>query len=557
MIGRMKPLLAVTLLLALMLTCPTPITASPPADEPVPFADLIFEHPELLEGFHYAGTYLEWPEPVVVSTPLGDISISLWANVPGMGPVGLAATYAVYQSPPELGDYTILAPTMFTAMYCAATGQVPAGMQPDAWAMHGLPNIIAALTDHYQELGIPQETVQRLIENEANMAMDDFMTWVWNDLAQTVNMLEFFGRLNIMSAQDSGWLTWQSMVLVYEGQDWPIPTPGPANPGAPANPDATPSPPPPPPGTATRPPPTTPGVPATVPPPPAVPVTPIPTPGLLPTLPPVSTVPPIPTGGPPPDDGPPGGPGQPPADGNPMGAIVCPVPPLANPVVVGQDERKRGADISFRLVIPPVEYEYQYEYVHHWDEYQCNCKTDDMGNRRCSTCRQPVCAWASAVQKAPDMAASAVASGSLSPESVDWIKGELAVRYPGADVYRQNWGDLRYLAQTMRYEYPDFRYERLKNGNTDVCSCKGNPYCEVSHRSLWTPFMDPGWYELRFRVETLGTQFSPACARHHTPPGQSPCDGLRLVSPIDHTDPQRVTVEGSCKVWLLDTTLIR
>ena len=82
MTSRMKPLLAVTLLVGLMLAYPTPLTASPPADEPVPFVDLIFEHPELLEGFHYAGTYLEWPEPVVVSTPLGDISISLWANVP-------------------------------------------------------------------------------------------------------------------------------------------------------------------------------------------------------------------------------------------------------------------------------------------------------------------------------------------------------------------------------------------------------------------------------------------------------------------------------------------
>ena len=49
---------------------------------------LVYSHPELIETFAYQGNYTDWPPPVTIATPLGDINIQLWVNVPGIGPVG-------------------------------------------------------------------------------------------------------------------------------------------------------------------------------------------------------------------------------------------------------------------------------------------------------------------------------------------------------------------------------------------------------------------------------------------------------------------------------------
>jgi hypothetical protein len=102
------------------------------------------------------------------------------------------------------------------------------------------------------------------------------------------------------------------------------------------------------------------------------------------------------------------------------------------PTVVGQDPMKRGADLQWGLEIPPVIYKwYEAELVGPIEG--CLDDPSTPGNECMRTvCHQHVIVY-------PDVLASVRPSASLTPDSREWILGNLAALYPGASLYQPDW----------------------------------------------------------------------------------------------------------------------
>ena len=107
-----------------------------------------------------------------------------------------------------------------------------------------------------------------------------------------------------------------------------------------------------------------------------------------------------------------------------------------NPVVVGQDPEKTGVTLSVSLTVPPVYYSYNVK------NYHSRCEGSGCGQPpgfgpvtiiNWETCDRVTEVYA-------DRLATLAISVNLSQASIDWITGELAERYPGAQVFQPNWG---------------------------------------------------------------------------------------------------------------------
>lgn len=163
-----------------------------------------------------------------------------------------------------------------------------------------------------------------------------------------------------------------------------------------------------------------------------------------------------------------------------------------NPVVIGQDPERRGVDVQFNVLIPPVVY-HSFVVIPHADPVcvydpsglGTGCP-DHPGNRWWNT---EVDVWYECqehTQVFPDYLGAAQVSISLTPESRAWILTDLAQAYPGAHLL-----------------HPDFSYSfpgpGTLLGNRSVTWNTTIPRIQTA---------DPGDYATSVMVRTSGTAVS-------------------------------------------------
>lgn len=156
----------------------------------------------------------------------------------------------------------------------------------------------------------------------------------------------------------------------------------------------------------------------------------------------------------------------------------------AHPLVIGQDpERKRGADISASVSVPPVIFTW-YEPVYEEKEI---CKYNANGVYVCNTkkvfkeCRKHV-------ENLPDRVVTLQASASLDSASRAWITGQLGQTHYGAYLHK-----------------PDLNLVPGISGWSGGCTAGGS--CSASANVTRAPFADPGTFNLTLQGMTSGTRF--------------------------------------------------
>jgi len=392
----------------------------------------------------------------------------LCINFPGLGEAGLILTYDLYAD--NYGN-TWVVPNTFTALYAAITGYVPPGMDGDVAYYHasGLGNMVGMLGG-YEALGITTEMAEqalgRRVEAWDALGEGDVQTV----LAYAGGEVSFWLNLNArMLLSDPGEWRTADWLMMYIYEDDPLPSL-----------DI--------PGTVT-PEPT--GISPTC--------TPRPTPTARPTATPIST----------PVDCPPESISQRP----PVALIGETWPP--NPVVVGQGGQ--GLNISVRVVSYPVSHRWwtreqrsTTECVWHGnhvtgepDESICECTPD----------RSPGCwpgwGWETTtewycqehVEVIPDPIEADALQGHarLHETSIEWIRTDLANKYPGARVRHPNW-DVQ----------SDARPVLLSDGRCFV------------QTTLRFGFEDPGWYDVWVDGWTVGTRYTPPRTYDYRMPDPQP-----------------------------------
>lgn len=172
-----------------------------------------------------------------------------------------------------------------------------------------------------------------------------------------------------------------------------------------------------------------------------------------------------------------------------------------NPIPVGQDPGRRGVDIAFHVEIGPTVYEYYVMIPVLEDVEECyvpdggyggtlNCKTDDAlpannGYWRTTQeivdfeCEQHILTY-------PEPVIGVVATALLSESSEEWITGNLASYYYGADVYQNSYS-----------LFPTYGLVQV--------GCDANNVCMGDGSALRVPFRDPGLYRVNLSVQTGGT----------------------------------------------------
>lgn len=198
---------------------------------------------------------------------------------------------------------------------------------------------------------------------------------------------------------------------------------------------------------------------------------------------------------------------------------VCPAPTIAqspatltiqkvapeNPLVVGQDPEKRGADIQAQASIPPVIFTW-YEQI----QDPPTCESTNSGNG--GGCPGPGSRYDNNwdpsmennpgyevvdgeihciehVEVLPEAITEVQANAQLSPESRYWILNDLASKYYEAYIHQPRFNLLPEMAQ-------------MSGG------CGGNGVCAAETQVLNVPFADPGTFNLRMWVYTAGTFFN-------------------------------------------------
>jgi hypothetical protein len=195
----------------------------------------------------------------------------------------------------------------------------------------------------------------------------------------------------------------------------------------------------------------------------------------------------------------------------PASATQCPAPTITtqiiyadvkkiapvNPVVIGQDPQKRGADIEANVTVPPVVYTW-YEAIPVYGEYCKPWRWGDEGEA-CQVnwydawntgtlqtyisryeCRQHVEIY-------PDQVVSMSVSSVLSTPSRGWITGDLATKWYNAVV-----------------KQPTFML--VPGYGTYTPYCDGAKVCRGQADALRVPFRDPGNFLLQLTGMTRGHQ---------------------------------------------------
>lgn len=198
---------------------------------------------------------------------------------------------------------------------------------------------------------------------------------------------------------------------------------------------------------------------------------------------------------------------------------ICPAPTITqapatltiqkvapeNPLVVGQDPDKRGADIQAQASIPPVIFTW-YEQI----QDPPTCETTNSGNG--GGCPGPGSRYDNNwdplmennpgyevvdgeihciehVEVLPEAITEVQANAQLSPESRYWILNDLASKYYEAYIHQPRFNLVPEMAQ-------------MSGG------CGGNGVCTAETQVLNVPFADPGTFNLRMWVYTAGTFFN-------------------------------------------------
>ena len=198
---------------------------------------------------------------------------------------------------------------------------------------------------------------------------------------------------------------------------------------------------------------------------------------------------------------------------------ICPVPTISqapasltiqktapeNPLVVGQDPDKRGADIQASASIPPVIFTW-YEQV----QDPPTCESTSSGNGE--GCPGPGSRYDNNwdpsmednpayevvdgeihciehVEILPEPITEVQANAQLSPESRYWILNDLASKYYEAYVHQD-------------------RFDLLPGMAPINAGCGGNGTCTAEAFVPNVPFADPGAFDLRLWVYTAGTVFN-------------------------------------------------
>ncbi len=195
----------------------------------------------------------------------------------------------------------------------------------------------------------------------------------------------------------------------------------------------------------------------------------------------------------------------------------------ANPLVVGQDPEKRGADVQVSVTIPPVIYTW-HEPIYEEVDYCRPFATGEVADCRRSTsssvndgkrdsqlvlveCRRHV-------ESLADPVATLQASATLNPASKAWILNQLSGVYYEAYVHQERFSLVPGLASWSG-------------------SCSGGT-CTATAAVNRIPFADPGMFDLSVRVQTSGASFA----------------GQQI------TQPRTLSGSGQMQVFVTLTTLI-
>lgn len=163
----------------------------------------------------------------------------------------------------------------------------------------------------------------------------------------------------------------------------------------------------------------------------------------------------------------------------------------AYPLVIGQDESKRGADALWSVRIEPTAYVTWTAHA----EYDEECGPVGAGMANCTRpngfpgrFRDVQVGWTCEASTTyyPEGVNFANLEAHLSPAARDWILfGDLQIRYPGAYLHN-----------------PDMVFTGGSGWFT------GNVY-NFEYRQDHIPFADPGWWDLVLAGQTSGTPVTP------------------------------------------------
>ncbi|MCX6068898.1 MAG: hypothetical protein NT121_24645 [Chloroflexi bacterium] len=119
-----------------------------------------------------------------------------------------------------------------------------------------------------------------------------------------------------------------------------------------------------------------------------------------------------------------------------ISASAAKVTPLY-PLVVGQDESKRGADVTYSVSVEPTSYTTWTAVPQYATTRECNQKTGKCSNKKVFIGWKCV----SNVTWYPESVSSAQASATLTQASRAWIEsGDLQIHYPGAYLHHPDFG---------------------------------------------------------------------------------------------------------------------
>ncbi|MBN1137978.1 MAG: hypothetical protein JXM73_15415 [Anaerolineae bacterium] len=416
-------------------------------------------------------------------------------TIPSVGQVGIFTTFDKYVD--SEGRYYLI-PNFFTAMYMAFTGWAPNfSVGPVDAALNGF-ELVAALMGRYENVGGIFEGLDLSLGEAAALtgrAVTNFTDWSDFTVEDVANIFQelagdamFWIRLNVMALRDD-WargsaISFRSMVLVY-CED---PTHEPFVPISGANVTPVPT-------TNWTPPPTPTESVSTPPPPPSV--TPVPT---------LVTPPPTPTPGNPSTPTPTATPGRcatASVSRSGPGTILFEKLAPPNPVVVGQDESKRGVDVRVRIVSPAVIYTYEkYEVVSFKTEC-CHsmggCKDEDYDGCKYGwegwskkTTEEWGCKQYKETYADPVDLGTLQVKAVLTAESRAWIANELARKYPGAKVRHPDWEIIP------------------KDGWAAHDGIGSDKVYILDAIVRYIPFEDPGRYEMLVSGRTTGTPYTQA-----------------------------------------------
>ncbi len=195
----------------------------------------------------------------------------------------------------------------------------------------------------------------------------------------------------------------------------------------------------------------------------------------------------------------------------------------ANPLVVGQDPEKRGADIQVTVSIPPVIYTW-YEPIYKKED---TCR--DLGTGEVADCRQSETSKVNDgkkdselvlvdckqhIEHLPEPITSVQASAQLNAASRAWILNQLAGQYYEAYVHRD-------------------KFNLIPGLGSYSSGCSGGT-CTASALVQRIPFADPGTFDLSLKVQTAGAKVQGATI----------------------TQPRLLSGQGAAKIFVTLTTLI-